>query len=181
MESDNYGRDVTCPAEEDNHLEKQADAVSGEPPCIDSMPGAADGAGQEEERGLVGPGSADDEITELEWARKYVHSGMPGSQGHKVFRKTELHDRPSSPYRIGKAGKKRRSARHSGEPEFLVPEEMQEFAKSIARHLNAALEDLYHEVTLVNEHVSKTDKKFRKLIRDLEWRVVDLEERGRSM
>jgi hypothetical protein len=111
--------------------------------------------------------------------RRHVRSGKKSRQVHKVFRKTELHDRPSSVYSARTAGKKQRAVHHTGEPEFQVPEEMQEFAESLFGHLDSAAEDLYLQVALVEEQVGELDKRFRKIIRQFERRIADLEERGR--
>jgi hypothetical protein len=111
--------------------------------------------------------------------RRHVRSGKKSRQVHKVFRKTELHDRPSSVCSTRTAGKKQRAAHHTGEPEYQVPEEMREFAESLFGHLDSAAEDLYLQVALVEEQVGELDKRFRKIIRQFERRIADLEERGR--
>jgi hypothetical protein len=182
MQSKNYGRDATCPAEEDNRTEEQAGAACGELPCTHSTPGAADGAGQAEDRNaasVTGP-AVPGNIPELEWMQKHVRASKKGRWWEPgVFHKTELHDRPSSIFSTRTAGKKRRAGHLAGDPGFPVPEEMQEFLKSLIGDLNGTAEDLYLQVALVDEHVNELDTMFRKTTRQFERRIAELEERGR--
>jgi hypothetical protein len=182
MENEDRSRDGNGPAEEDNRTEEQADAAC-EPPCTHSTPGATDGAGLAEDRNVAsatGP-AVPEEISELEWMQKRVRANKKGRrQEPRVFRKTELHDRPSSVFSTRAAGKKPQAVHHPDEPEFPVPEEMQEFAESLIGHLDGAAEDLYLQVALVDEQVSDLDKMFRKTTRQFERRIAYLEERGRS-
>jgi len=169
-------------AEEDNRTEEQADAAC-EPPCTHSTPGATDSAGLAEDRNVAsatGP-AVPEEISELEWMQKRVRANKKGRrQEPRVFRKTELHDRPSSIFSTRAAGKKPQAVHHPDEPEFPVPEELQEFAESLLGHLDGVAEDLWLQVALVDEQVSDLDKMFRKTTRQFERRIADLEERGWS-
>jgi hypothetical protein len=148
------------------------------------LPGSAEpvrGSGQAEEKTAAAPApDVREEISELEWMRRQTGSKTRSRrQGHKVFRKTELHDRPSSVFSTRPSGKKRRTSRRTSDPEFVVPEEMQEFAESLIGHLNGAAEDLYLQIALVDEQVGELDTMFRKTSRQFEQRIADLEERGR--
>jgi HAMP domain-containing protein len=155
--------------------------------CGNSKPGTVPGTGRDEEREPGEPGPAgEEEITELEWMRRHMEEGLapqPQSPSCDVFRKTELHDRPSSLFTSGEnmRKKKRRIARGRKDRIFNVPPEMSAFAESLFLHLDDAAEDLYHQVALVDEEVGKLDKSFRKMIRQLEWRIAELEERGRVL
>jgi hypothetical protein len=152
---------------------------SSPPPGSDKPVG---GAGQEGDKpAAASEPDVREEISELEWMRRHVRSGKKSRQVHKVFRKTELHDRPSSFFSTRAAGKKRRAVHQTGEPEFQVPEEMQEFAESLIGHLNGAAEDLYLQIALVDEQVSELEKMFRKASRQFERRIAELEERGRVL
>lgn len=154
--------------------------------CGHSEPGTAPGTGQDEggEPGEPGPAEVE-EITELEWMRRHMQEDLAlqpdQTPASGVFRKTELHDRPSSVFTSGenRKKKKRRTARGRKDRLFNVPPEMSAFAESLFLYLDDAAEDLYHQVALVDEQVGKLDKSCRKLIRQLEWRIAELEERGR--
>ena len=159
--------------------ENGGDAASPqeESQCGHRAPGAEAGSGQEEEKTAAATEPAvPEENAELEWSRRHVRTRRPA---HKVFRKTELHDRPSSIFSTRAAGKKRRTRHGNGDPEFQVPEEMQEFAESLFGHLDSAAEDLYLQVALVDEQVDELDKIFRKTSGHFERRIAELEERGR--
>ena len=164
-----------------------------------SGPGAAESAGQDENGELewarrhVRDGAMEQPAPHLprppsRWRisekqpkkRPLHHKTGPVTPEQAVFRKTELHDRPSSLFTTGEGvRKKRRPARGRKDRLTSVPPEMPAYAASLLSHLDNTAEDLYHRVALVDEQVGKLDKKFRKIIRDLEWRVVALEERGR--
>jgi hypothetical protein len=97
MESENRGREKTGPAEENNHTEKQADAVSGKPLCIDSSPGAASGAGQDECDELSRVRRLEPEDRRDQPDLRPAHQPEPDPFVQEKFRKTELHDTPPTP------------------------------------------------------------------------------------
>jgi hypothetical protein len=151
MESENNGRDATCPAEEDNHLEKQADAVSGEPPCIDSKPGAADGAGQQE------------------------HAKKPGNTMVLVERATALRGLAITRPRTPKGTLRKRSLE---EIRSLDPEVPYVKFEAAARDLVCSLMERQDRM---NEEIFNKIVDLEYRLKDLELEMIDLnEKRGRS-
>lgn len=97
MESELHGRERTGPAEENNHTEKQADTVSRDLSCIDSSPGAASGAGQDEFYELGRVRRLEPEDRRYQPDLRPAHQPEPDPTVQEKFRKTELHDTPPTP------------------------------------------------------------------------------------
>ena len=136
---------------------------------------AGAGTGREKVCPAANPQPAEpEEITELAWMRRQIRTAKSGRRSGKVFRKTALHDRPSSVFHLPGS----ETIPGPGK-EFLVPEEMQEFAESVMGRLAGAAEDLYLQVALVDEQVTELDRTFRKTVRQIDRRVAELEKRGR--